>query len=54
LFRPSFGVEPWAGIHYGRFSFDVGMAYMLLPTRFDDRSNWPIYGELTARTGIRF
>lgn len=54
LFRPSFGVEPWAGIHHGRFSFDLGLACLLLPTWLDDRTNWPLYGELTARTGIRF
>lgn len=54
LFRPAFGVEPWAGIHYGRFSIDLGLAWMLLPTKLDDRASWPVYAELSLRTGVRF
>lgn len=54
LTRPAFGVEPWAGLHYGRFSLDLGLGLNWLPVNLDDRVTWPPYLTLALRTGVRF
>ena len=52
-FSVSWGIEAWAGFHYGRFSLDVEHSILLLPVRWDD-VNWPLYSELRLAGGYRF
>ena len=54
LFRPSFGVEPWVGLYYGRVSTELGASWMLLPTTLDQQQGWPVYATFMLRFGVRF
>lgn len=53
-FSVSPGLQTWAGLHYQRFSLELGMNLSLMAVGFTEDNRHPWYSTLTLSSGYRF